>query len=99
MVGKTEIRAVYSSVRSHLEYCILMWSPQYRRNTDQLEHIQRRATKVIQELEHLSYVGRLRFLGLFSLAKVRLRGDLTVTFLYLKGSYKKEEDRLFSKAL
>jgi len=32
-------------VRLHLECCIRMWSPQYRRDMDLLESIQRRATK------------------------------------------------------
>ena len=35
-------------VRPHLEYCIHMWSPQYRRDMDMLECIQRRATEMIQ---------------------------------------------------
>ena len=47
-------------------------------------------------MENLSYENRLRELGLFSLKKRRLRGDLMVTFQYLKQSYKKEEERLFS---
>lgn len=32
-------------VRAHLEYCVQMWSPQYGRDTNLLEHIQKRAIK------------------------------------------------------
>ena len=34
------------AVRPHLEYCIQMWSSQYRRDVDLLECIQRRDTKM-----------------------------------------------------
>ena len=43
--------------RSHLEYCIQMWSPQYRRDIDLLD---RRATEMIYRIEYLSYEDRLR---------------------------------------
>jgi len=49
-------------------------------------------------LEHLSYKDRLRELGLFSLEKSRLRGDLFAVFQYLKWAYRKDGDNLFSKA-
>ena len=36
-----------------------------------------------------------RDLGLYSLEKKRLRGDLIATFYYLKGVYRKAEEGLF----
>jgi len=53
-------------VRLHLEYCIRFWAPQFKKDEELLERVQR----MIRGLEHVSYKERLR-----ELKKRRLRGD------------------------
>ena len=64
-------------VTPHLEYCIQAWRPYRKKDTDTLERIQRRATKMIPELRDFSYEERLKECDLTTLETRRLRGDQT----------------------
>ena len=74
-----------SMVRPHLEYASCVWSPHLKKDIDTLEKVQRRATRMVPELNHLSYSERLKKLQLPTLLYRRKRADLIQAFKILHG--------------
>lgn len=83
-------------VRPCMGCCVHAWVLQHK-ESETAGVAPEEAMKMLGGLEHLSYQYRLRHLGLFSLDKSRLQGDLIVAFHYLKGTYEKEGKGLLCK--
>ena len=82
--SKELIKSLYCTfVRPLLEFAVPVWCPYQSTDIDKLERVQRRATKLIPELRHLSYEERLIELYLTTLETRRKRGDI-IQFYKLK---------------
>ena len=67
-------------VRPHLDYASSIWSPHQVGLTQEIEKVQRRATKLVPELSKLPYPERLRRLKMTTLRHRRTRGDLIESY-------------------
>ena len=83
-------------VSPHFEYCVQFWTPHFKKGANKLKQVRGRPTRMIRELETKPCEEKLKELGMFSLEKRRLRGDLISFFKYLKGCLMEEGQDLFS---
>ena len=87
-----------SLVRSHLEYGNVIWCPYLKRQSIQIERVQRRATKLVPECKDMSYERRLKYLKLFSLKGRRVRGDLIQMYKIFQGIDKINKEKILPMA-
>ena len=85
-----------SIVPPHIEYASSVWSPLFKKDMIALENIQRPATKLVKSIAHLSYVDRLRKLGLPNLEYRRERTDVIRIYKILHDIDKVDKSKLFT---
>ena len=74
-------------VRCHLECAVPVWFPYLTKDIEEVETVQRRATKMLACTKNMNYEERLRFLDLPTLVYRRHRGDMILTFAMINGLY------------
>ena len=74
-------------VRSQLDYCNSVWAPYRKSDIEDLEKVQKRATKILPYLSKLSYEDRLRKCNLPTLKFRSIRGDLIEAYKIITGKY------------
>ena len=89
-------KAFVAYVRPLLEYNTYVWSPTDIGSINKLERVQRRFTKRIPSVAHLSYHDRLKALGLDSLELRRLRYDLVMMYKIIHNLVDLDRDALIT---
>ena len=74
-------------VRPILEYGNTVWNNGIKKYMNKIETVQRKFTKYIKGMHHMSYENRLRIIKLPSLEYRQLRGDLIQVFKIAKNFY------------
>ena len=83
---KNNIIPLYKSlVRPLLEYALQAWRPYKQKDINNIESVQRRATRMISNLSDQDYPSRLKTTNLISLEMRRIRADLIEVFKIMKG--------------
>ncbi|XP_050692945.1 uncharacterized protein LOC126983856 [Eriocheir sinensis] len=87
-------KLITAMIRPKLEYMETLWSPHMKKHIVKLERIQRMATKMVPELEGLTYEERLKEMDLPTLEQRRERGDLIQIYRLLSKMEEVDNEKL-----
>ena len=87
-----------SHIRPQLEYASSLWNLGYIGDSQMIEKIQRRWTKAVATVQHLTYSERLRNLNLFSMYGRMLRADLILVWKIFNGKCAIRPTDLFERS-
>jgi hypothetical protein len=85
---KTFVPLFKTLVRTYLDFSSAVWAPYKQKHIEQIESVQRKATKQLPGMKDLPE--RLRKLKLPALAYSRVRGDMIEVYKILTGKYDKD---------
>ena len=89
------LRLYKTMVRPHVEYCVSVWSPGYKKEKVLIERIQKRFTRMIPAMKGYDYPSRLRRLGLWTLEERRNMADLILLYKMMNGLAAPAFDQFF----
>ena len=95
---KVIVKLYKALVRPKVEYCVQAWRPYLKKDVVNIEKIQHRATKMIEECKGMTYNERLAETKLITLDERRTRGDLLEVFKMVKGISKVDYTTFFELA-
>ena len=99
LIDRTTLPLLFKTlVRPLLEYGNVIWGPFNRADQKLVERVQRRATRLVDEIRNEPYTERLRLLGLPSLYYRRRRGDMIAVFQMLHSGLDLDPAVLFTPA-
>ncbi len=91
------IKVLYPTyVRPHLKFAVSACFPYSKHDTELLEKVQHRATRLVPELRELEKEQQLDRLGITTLELRRIRGDLIQTYKFLNGIDKVTSEQKFT---
>jgi len=94
-----DFRLIYKTyIRPHMEFCIQAWSPNFVKDIDVLERVQKAATNLVPMLRKYNYATRLRIIGITSLEERRLRGDMIEVYKLLTEKEQIDHRQFFNSA-
>lgn len=91
------LRSLYLTfVRPLLEFAVPVWSPILKSDCENVERIQRRATKFVSSIRNKPYESRLKALNIPNLVERRKRGDLIQLYKFMHGIESVEKSNNFN---
>ena len=89
------VQLIKTFIRPHLEYGQQASSPYLKKDLKNLEDVQRRATKLLNHIEHLPYEERLKYLNLYSIEDRLKRGDMILMYRLMTNDINIDRRKLF----